>query len=93
MYANWIDPKTKKQKGRQGITLEEFRKFIGICGFIAVREQPQMYDYWSNKTNSLHCDEVAGSLSQNKFNIFSNACTLKGRARWYRIIKILDMIH
>jgi hypothetical protein len=71
MYADWVDPKTKKRKGglveEPSITLEDFRKFVGICGFMAVREQPQMRDYWSFKTDSLHCEEVASSLSRNKF--------------------------
>jgi hypothetical protein len=71
MYATWVDPKTKKRKGgpvqEPTITLEEFRKFIGICGFMAVREQPQMRDYWSFKTDSLHCDEVASTLTRNRF--------------------------
>jgi hypothetical protein len=74
LYAQWIDPKTKKRKGgpvqEPNITLEEFRKFIGICGFMAVREQSQIRDYWSFKTESLHCDEVVGSLSRNRFQYF-----------------------
>jgi hypothetical protein len=71
MYTDWVDPKTKKRKGgpmqEPSIILEDFRKFVGICGFMAVREQLQMRDYWSFKTNSLHCEEVASSLSRNRF--------------------------
>jgi hypothetical protein len=71
LYSQWVDPKTKKRKEgpiqEPSITLEDFWKFIGICGFMAVREQPQIRDYWSFKTESLHCDEVAGNLSHNRF--------------------------
>jgi hypothetical protein len=71
LYADWVDPKTKKRKGgpvhEPNITLLEFHKFIGICGFMAVRQQPQIRDYWSLKTEALHCDEVAGCLTRNRF--------------------------
>jgi hypothetical protein len=71
LYADWVDPTTKKRKGgalkEPNITLVEFRKFIGICGFMAVRQQPQICDYWSLKTEALHCEEVAGSLTRNQF--------------------------
>jgi hypothetical protein len=42
IYSEWVDSSTKKQKGglvrEATITLEEFRKFVGICDFMAVRE-------------------------------------------------------
>ena len=49
MYADWVDPKTKKRKGgplqESIVILEGFRKFVGICNFMVVREQLQMIDF------------------------------------------------
>jgi hypothetical protein len=71
LYAKWVDPTSKKWKGgpvqEPNITLQEFWKFLGICGFMAVRQQLQMRDYWSLKTRALHSDEVASPLSRNRF--------------------------
>jgi hypothetical protein len=34
---------------------------------MAVHEQPSIRDYWSYQTEALHCKEVAGCLSRNRF--------------------------
>jgi hypothetical protein len=47
---------------------------------MAVREQPQMCDFWSYKTDSLYCDEVAGSLSRNRFQYILKCLHIKRKS-------------
>ena len=71
IYGDWVDPGTGIRKGGENnegrITLAKFKRFTGICVLMAVRNQPSLRDFWSVQDEALRCDEVASTMSRNRF--------------------------
>lgn len=68
-YVDWVDPINHKRKGglhKQPRNTKGIRKFNGICALMDVRDQPSTRDYWT-KSSPLYCEEVALTMSRNRF--------------------------
>jgi hypothetical protein len=52
---------------KRRITMGDFRKWCGICAFMAVRCQPSVQDLWSVQSKALYCEEVSRTMSRNRF--------------------------
>jgi hypothetical protein len=72
---------------KRRITMRDFRKFCGICAFMAVHCQPTVRDFWNVQSEALYCEEVASTISRNRFqfilsslNVVMKSSIVKDRA-------------